>query len=109
MYVPTIAVVVPVAVDVDVGDADPEEEECSTLSTELKYELTAAFVLLTPLETLLAIELAEEEALRTGPPGVTEVNADDGATVSVEVETPEVAVVTDIGVEVDEEEGEGDK
>lgn len=102
MYVPTIAVVVPVAVDVDVGDADPEEEECSTLSTELKYELTAAFV-------LLAIELAEEEALRTGPPGVTEVNADDGATVSVEVETPEVAVVTDIGVEVDEEEGEGDK
>jgi hypothetical protein len=85
----------PVAVDVDVGDADAEEEE-----------LTAAFVLLTPLETLLAIELVE--ALRTGPPGVTVVNVDDGETVSVEVETPEEAVVTDVDVEVDEGENEGD-
>jgi hypothetical protein len=85
----------PVAVDVDVGDADAEEEE-----------LTAAFVLLTPLETLLAIELVE--ALRTGPPGVTAVNVDDGETVSVEVETPEEAVVTDVDVEVDEGEDEGD-
>jgi hypothetical protein len=85
----------PVAVDVDVGDADAEEEE-----------LTAAFVLLTPLETLLAIELVE--ALRTGPPSVTVVNVDDGETVSVEVETPEEAVVTDVDVEVDEGEDEGD-
>jgi hypothetical protein len=57
-------------------------------------------VLLTPLDTLLAIELADELALMTGPPGVTVCTVEVGA---MDVET--VVVVDTLREEEDEDDG----
>jgi hypothetical protein len=91
------------------------EDECSTLSTELRYEETAALVLLTPLDTEDTIkelddaaeemaedaeEMAEdaEEGLITGPPGVRVESVELGVAVTVERPVEVVSVTTAVEV-----------
>jgi len=95
-----VLVSVLVAVAVDVGEG--VEDDCSTLSTEDRYELTAAFV------------LVEEVVLRAGPPGVRVERVEDGAAVEVDVDVETPVVTTEVEVEVDgdsvdEEEGEDEE